>query len=522
MKKLIIIIALLIALSNSAYGITSDIVEVGFIITDVRPKIVEPGYRGPLNITFKNIGIKEGHRINGEIQKDPLVPVNFIGETKKFLDLREVDCTDPLFCNFLGSGDTATFSYEIFVDDDASTGGYALLLNIIWKFSGVEKTSTLNFGLEIVGEPAVTISGTSTNPSVIYPDTEFSMNVTLENIGTDVAKSVDLSLTLDEGFSGGNTAFLGTIEKDSTSSTTLNLKAAEEISLGHHTLTADLNYQDSKGNEYNESIPIDVFVQDRGEVKLSISEINTTPSKIYPNTDFILTLTIENTGSQAAKATKLVLNLPKEFTGEDSSFLGTIQKDGLSSASFDIKAFKSSSPGVYLVNAKTTYTDEQRREKTSTEPFNLFILERGDVVLEISGKSTSPTKLIPGTEFTLSLQLENIGEQDAKSVRIELEPNGDLKGEFASFVGEIEKDDVATGVFDLSVAPIAVGGARMVSARIIFIDERGIENTVIKSFDLFVNEKTSSSRNTVTIVAVVLIVIVLYLWRRRKSEYTEA
>jgi hypothetical protein len=368
----------------------------------------------------------------------------------------------------------------------------------------------------------VTISGTSTNPSVIYPDTEFSINITIENIGTDTAKSVALFLNLGEGFSGGNTAFLGTIEKDRTSGTTLNLKAAEEILLGHHTLKADLSYKDSKGKEYNESIPIDVFIQDRGEVKLSISEINTSPSKIYPNTDFILTLTLENTGSQAAKATKLVLNLPQEFTGEDSAFLGTIQKNGLSSASFDIKAFKSSSSGVYTVNAKTTFTDEQGREKTSSEPFNIFILERGEVILEISGKSTSPSKLLPGTEFTLSLQLENIGEQDAKSVRIELEPNGDLKGEFTSFVGEIEKDDVATGVFDLSVEPTAVAGSRMVSARVIYIDERGIENTVIKSFDFFVNEKTSSSRNTVAIVAVVFVILILYLWRRRKSEYTEA
>jgi hypothetical protein len=102
MKKLIIIIALLIALSNSAYGITADIVEVGFIITEVSPKIVEPGYRGPLNITIKNVGVKEGHRINAEIQKDTSVPVNFIGETKKFLDLREADCTDPSYGNFQG------------------------------------------------------------------------------------------------------------------------------------------------------------------------------------------------------------------------------------------------------------------------------------------------------------------------------------------------------------------------------------------------------------------------------------
>ena len=81
------------------------------------------------------------------------------------------------------------------------------------------------------------------------------------------------------------------------------------------------------------------------------------------------------------------------------------------------------------------------------EPFNIFILDRGDVILEFSGKSTSPTKLMPGSEFTLSLQLENIGDQDAKSVRIELNADGDLKGEFTTFVGEIEQDDVSTGVF---------------------------------------------------------------------------
>jgi hypothetical protein len=523
MRRSIIIAALIIALSNPlSSAVSADVVEVGFIITNVTPKVFEPGYRGSLNITIKNVGVKEGHRINAEFQKDPLVPVNFIGETKKYLDLRDAECTDPILCNFLGSGDTANFIYEIFVEDDAATGGYSLPLNIIWKFAGLEKTSTLNFGFEIEGEPDITVSGTSTNPSIIYPDTEFSMPITVENKGTDSAKSVELSVILASGFSGSNTAFIGTLDKDNVATATLNLKAEKEIDLGSHDLLALIEYIDSKGNTYNKSVSIPVFIQDRGEVKLSFSGINTSPSKVYPNTEFALTLSLENTGSQAAKAIKMDLNLPDEFTGEDTSFLGTIEKDDSSSATLDMKAIKRSQSGKYPITARLTYTDEQGNTKTDSESFNLFILERGEVILEISGKSTSPTKLLPGTDFTLSLQLENIGDQDAKSVKIDLEANGDLKGEFTSFVGEIEKDDVSTGVFDLSVSPTAEPGRRMINAKISFLDERGIESSVQRPFDLFIGEAAGRSSTTTVAVVVIVLLIILYLWRRRKSEYTEA
>lgn len=520
MRSLAIVLALLIAVAYPAFGATIE--NVKFVITDVSPKIVEPGYRGALNITVKNVGFGEGYRINAEIQTNSSAPVNFLGETKKYLEFYGQPCSDPVICNVLNAGDLAVFSYELSVDDNAAPGVYYTPLAIFWRYAGLEKSTTLNFGIEVVGAPELIISGTSTSPSVVYPDTEFNMPITVENIGTDEAKSVELALTLVDGLSGKNRVQLGTIAKDATSAATFNLKAGEGIDLGHHDLSAVLGYRDTKGEEYTKSISVDVFIQDRGEAKLSISRINTSPSKIYPNTDFTLTLTFENTGSQTAKATKLILLLPKEFTGEDSAFLGTIQKDSSSSASFDMKAFKSSSPGVYAVKAESTYTDEQGREKTSKETFDLFILDRGEVILEISGKSTSPTKLVPGTDFTLSLQLENIGEQDAKSVRIELEADGDLKGEFTSFVGEIEKDDVSTGVFDLSVAPTAQAGTRMVTARVIFIDERGVENSVLKSFDLFVGEPSKTSRTTIIIVAVVVLGLIIYLWRRRKSEYTEA
>jgi hypothetical protein len=567
MRAIVITLALIAALAYPGFAVTDE--GVRFIIEDVSPSVVEAGYRGPLEITVRNVGFLEGYRISADVQPSSTVPINFLGETKKYLEFYDAPCTDPGRCNVLNAGDTAIFTYDISVDSDAATDGYVLNLTIQWRNLGLDKSASLNFGVEVIGTPDLIISGTSTTPSVVYPDTEFSMPIIVENIGTDDAKSVEFTLSLKEGLSGKNTAQLETITKDATATATLNLKAEEGISLGHHELTAIISYSDPNGEDYTKTIPVDLFIQDRGAVKLAVSGVSSSPSKIHPNTDFSLTLTLENTGSQSAKATNAVLSLPdeitgegsaflgtiansasasttfdlkalkralpgtypvsaqisytdeqgreetiektfnlfilkrgeitlsisgintspskiypntdvtlalalentglqdaksirielllpEEFSGEDSAFLGTIAEDGSKSATFDIKALKASAPGTYTAKALITYTDGTGRAATVEEPFNIFILDRGDVILEFSGKSTSPTKLMPGTDFTLSLQLENIGEQDAKSVRIELEVNGDLKGEFTSFVGEIEQDDVSTGVFDLSVAPTAI------------------------------------------------------------------
>ncbi|MFV2040495.1 MAG: COG1361 S-layer family protein [Candidatus Hydrothermarchaeales archaeon] len=632
MKKIFILLLLIAAIAAPAQAAAEE--SVRFIIEDVQPNLLEPGYRGPLEITVRNVGFLEGYRINAEVTPAATVPINILGETKKYIEFYDAPCTDPGRCNYLNAGDTATFTYNISVDSSAASDGYTIPLTVSWRNLGLDKTATLNFGIEVVGAPELKISGTTTTPSVVYPDTEFSMSITIENIGTDDAKSVELAVTLPSGLSGTKTAQIQTLAKDKTATATLQLKAEQKVALGMHELSAKLSYQDSKGETYTDTVPLDLYIQDRGaatltlskvatspskvhantdftlsltlentgsqdakstkmeltlptgvtgeasaflgttgdgktseasfdlkvekstrpntypvsaeityideqgrtetvqetfnlfilergEITLSISGINTSPSKIYPNTDVTLTLSFENTGLQDAKSAKIDLILPPEFTGEDAAYLGTIAKDGSKSAAFDIKSLKTSAPGTYTSTARITYTDGRGITSSVEEPFNIFILDRGDVILEFSGKSTSPTKLMPGSEFTLSLQLENIGDQDAKSVRIELNVNGDLKGEFTTFVGEIEQDDVSTGVFDLSIAPTAEPGPRMINADIIYLDERGIENRVVKTFDLFVSEPGGSSKTKIALVALAALGIGVYLWRRRNSEFTE-
>lgn len=523
MFKRLVFFTLLLGLMATMPAHVGGVEEnVKFVITDVTPKIVEPGYEGPLNVTIKNVGFGEGYRVNAEVTTSTTSPIRFLGETKKFRDFYTAECSDIVICNVLNAGDITTFSFDISIKDDAVKGVYYTPITITWRYAALVKQTTLNFGVEVEGEPDLIISSVSTSPSIIYPDTEFTMPIGIENIGTDTAKNAEITLTLVDGLSGKAVSPQGSILKDNLSTATFNLKAEKSIPLGHHTLQALLKYKNTNGLEYTKTFPVDLFIQDRGAAKIEISGVSTTPSKVYPNTDFTLTVTLENTGAQKAQAVKMTVVLPEQVTGEDTAFLGTIDESGSASATLDLKALKKAVAGKYPVTATITFTDEQGRESTIQKTFDLFILERGDVIIGISGKSTSPSKLLPGTEFTLSLQLENVGDQDAKSVRVELDPNGDFTGEFLSFVGEIEQDDVSTAVFDLAVSPLAQEGSRKVSARVTYTDERGEENTVIKTFVLFINSQGTTQTTPLVIIGAVVLLIIIFLWRRRKSEYSEA
>jgi hypothetical protein len=420
---------------------------------------------------------------------------------------------------------TATATLQLKAEEAITLGMHTLSAGLTYQDSKGETYSEpvpIELFIQDRGAVKLAISKVATSPSKVHPNTDFTLTLTLENTGSQDAKSTKMDLTLPNGVTGEGTAFLGTISDGGTSDASFDLKAEKSTQPNTYPVSADITYTDEQGRTETVRETFNLFILERGEITLSISGINTTPSKIYPNTDVTLALALENTGLQDAKSIRMELQLPEEFSGEDSAFLGTIAEGGSKSANFDIKAIKASAPGTYISTAKITYTDGRGRTATIDKPFNLFILDRGDVILEFSGKSTSPTKLVPGTDFTLSLQLENIGDQDAKSVRIELEVNGDLKGEFTSFVGEIEQDDVSTGVFDLSVAPAASPGQRMIAANVIYLDERGIENRITKTFDLFISEPGGYSRTTLLVVIVVVIGIGIYLWRRRKSEFAEA
>ncbi len=313
---------------------------------------------------------------------------------------------------------------------------------------------------------------------------------------------------------------MGSLEKDSTSTASFDLRASKDAKEGDsYTVTVQMRYDDERGIEYEEDTAVEVFIHERGDINMDIGGITTTPTRILSDTDFSLTISLENSGDQDAKSTEIKLKLPDGFSGESKAFLGTITADESATASFDLKASKETPSGMaYNVLMDIDYKDENGAPYSVEKNFDIFIHERGDIALSIAGLSTSPTTVYPGTKFTLSVQLENTGTQDAKSVKIDVSLPEEFIGERSSFVGEIEQDDVSSGILDLRLSDIGNSGSYDVNMNVRYSDEKGTEYSDDMQFVLFVDAASKDNKKNMAIVIGAILVVGIYVWKKRRVK----
>lgn len=397
MNKILILMLLLVP-QVSAVG-------ADFYVVGLTPGEVTPGDTVQLNITLKNLGSDFGAYLRAVLDPDDTSPIDALDTSKKYLSRAEAAKGTSEYFGVVQQLESIPVQYRIKVDDNAATGAYNVPLKLTWEDEyRVQKTQTVYLGMVVVGTPNLIISGINSTPQRIYSDTEFTLDVNIENIGTSDAKSVEAALTLPDG-----------------------------------------------------------------------------------------------------------------MTGEDLAHLGTIKRDAVAKAVYTLKATKAAKSGAYDFVLSLNYTDKDGVSGTIKRPFKVFVSERGDINLEIAGISTSPTKIYPGTDFTLSIQLENIGTQDAKSVMATISNSEGFVGEFSSFIGKIEADDVSSGIFDLTALSTVAPGDHEFKMDILFTDENGDPSSRTKTFKVYVDKPKEGSPTGKLAAVLIVLVIVVVLWRRRKA-----
>lgn len=370
------------------------------------------------------------------------------------------------------------------------------------------------------------------NPQVFSPDETAELKITLKNLGGDPA--VYLRVFLDpEDTTPINpvgpskryirradrailsTEYFGVVSQGSEILIQYPIHVDEDAESKTYYVPLKLVWRNTTMKEETQTLKIGLIVVGRPE--LVIAGISSDPARIYPDDEFNLSVRVENIGTGKAEDVELRLSFPEEFKGGKTGFLGTIKRDSSTQTTFNLKTIKSASPGPYTFTLLITYKDEQGAERSVKEDFEVYISERGEVDIEIAGITTSPSKLYPGQIFSLSVQLENIGKQDAKSVRAEIEPRREFVGERISFLGSLKEDDLSTAIFEMEVSKDASPGSYELRMKVIYTDEQGIEHVEEKTFSLLVSEKPRNKLRDAAIGATTLLLFLgVYLWRNRK------
>lgn len=136
----------------------------------------------------------------------------------------------------------------------------------------------------------------------------------------------------------------------------------------------------------------------------------------------------------------------------------------------------------------------------------------GAAELSISNIKTEPLNIKEGSDFTLLIRIENTGDKDAKSVKINLV--SPFEGTKTAFLGKIEPDDDAPAIFGLTANKAGELTNRLV---ISYKDDFG-EHQLTEEINL-----TVSPNDTEYVVGIALIIIIIlhllggyYLFRRKR------
>lgn len=287
------------------------------------------------------------------------------------------------------------------------------------------------------------------------------------------------------------------------------LSANNDLKPGVYPILLSLRFEDVLGNEYSETHNFPVKVEEKSLI--SISNISTSPESIYPGDTFTLFIELQNYGKKKVENVRAEIKFPSGFEGETEKFAGSIYAGEKKVLAYRIKADKSISGGLYPF--KLVLHSESFDEAREFD-FGVFVREFGEIGLEISGVYFSE-KPLTDSEFTLSLQLENVGQQDAKAVSVLLELPEGFEGRNQYFVGTIDGGDSATATFDLK-AP-SQSGDYAIKARISYLDGRNERHEVERYFTMHVYSSESKMSVYAGVVFLLLIIAGLVLWRGKRK-----
>ena len=118
------------------------------------------------------------------------------------------------------------------------------------------------------------------------------------------------------------------------------------------------------------SIFFPIFISSLGKISLDIAGVFTSPDVPVSGENYKLSIQIENSGTQDAKAVSVKLLLPEDFEGRDTYFIGTLESGDSATASFNLRAGAS---GNYNLDVLVKYMDTKFEQHEVERSFTQYV-----------------------------------------------------------------------------------------------------------------------------------------------------
>ena len=235
----------------------------------------------------------------------------------------------------------------------------------------------VNTQLSVMRTPSLALENTF--PELVKPGTRIEGTIRIINEGSTQADNIRVFVNGSPPavIPAGISSFLiDRLDSGMAREKNLSLLINKNMQTGIIDVPVRMTYALLDGTiiEDTGSIGLDV----RGESEVSITSVETTPSRVKPGTPFDLIIRVQNTGTGESKSVSATIDLPVQ--GAKEAFIGRIKPGNDAPATFILEGTE---PGEYSYHTKIIYTDD----------WGTYTLEK-DLVLTVTNGQDSPGMMI--------------------------------------------------------------------------------------------------------------------------------
>jgi hypothetical protein len=151
----------------------------------------------------------------------------------------------------LGVGENRTLHATFAVSYEKGAGAYAIPYRL--TYSDENKYSYTNAGTFAVvasGTPDVEIHSVTVDPEKLNPNLDGTFSVSFINMGTEVAKDVNIRIYNDGGLLTSTITYIGELDRGAVKTVAFGIYVDEDAAIGTRLLNITLAYEDPSGNPY--------------------------------------------------------------------------------------------------------------------------------------------------------------------------------------------------------------------------------------------------------------------------------
>lgn len=360
-------------------------------------------------------------------------------------------------------------------------------------------------------------SNYSTLPANVFSGDIISLNVPLKNTSeTCSAVDVNASIALNDNFfeAVNLSDNVSAVNANETKSVSFSFKVKDSAFPGTYKIPVKLQYTNVVTSvEETFELSLDVLAC----YSLDVKNISYSVDSVYAGEEVKVFADVENTCSGAARDVSVQLRPVTNSSFEPFIVLsgnllqvGDILPGKSERVSFLLKPIADAEPKIYVFGVDANCFD---CEKVFSDTVSFEVLAKPKLIfsgIDFSNESRSDAKdIFAGENFSFSVQLDNIGKEPAKAVKVSVSAGGGLAGSKENFVGNIDPDDSGSAVFDLSFLPNANAGEHKSVILVEYLDEKGAVQQVSEGYSFYVAQRPSDIFGWIVLLFLLIIVLVI-------------